>query len=253
MECIELKQLAEKILEITEVRLAVLESFPPQLQINVSGTVPTADWSNPRLEPHIHVQAPPDGIYGFDFVADPPKDVTAQVISSIEVTDIWENLPEDVKGVRIHALQNSKTVLLSIAKPDRQPNRYIFTDNEGVKRIVFFPEMPGPLDEGKPVAGSRLEYHGPEGQLTFRGDDIGQEQTVLGTLISVILKPNADVGGLDFALILPPVDLGGKAHQEFETVGVKIFSRGRMVKPAGPELTYEVVNLKGIAEDIPVL
>ena len=65
MECIELKQLAEKILEITEVRLAVLESFPPQLQINVSGTVPTAGSSNPRLEPHIHVQAPPDGIYEF--------------------------------------------------------------------------------------------------------------------------------------------------------------------------------------------
>ena len=100
------------------------------------------------------------------------------------MTDIWENLPEDVKRVRIHALQNSKTVLLSIAKPDRQPNRYIFTDNEGVKRIVFFPEMPGPLDEGKPVGEApRLEYHGAEGQLTFRGDDIRQEQTVLGTLI----------------------------------------------------------------------
>ena len=32
----------EKILEIIEVRLAVLESFPPQLQITASGTVPTA-------------------------------------------------------------------------------------------------------------------------------------------------------------------------------------------------------------------
>jgi hypothetical protein len=243
----------EKILEITEVRLAVLESFPPQLQITASGTVPTASWSNPRLKPHIHVQAPPDGVYGFDFVADPPKDATARVISSIEVTDVWENLPEDVKGVRVHALQNSKTVLLSIAKPDRQPNRYIFSDNEGVKRVVFFPEMPGPLDEGKPVAGSRLEYHGPEGQLTFRGDDIGQEQTVLGTLISVVLQPNADAGELDFALTLPPVHLGGEAKQEFKTVGIIVHSRGRVRNPAGAELTYEVIQLKGVAEDIPIL
>ena len=243
----------EKILEITEVRLTVLESFPPQLQINASGTVPTVSWSNPGLKPHIHVQAPPDGIYGFDFVADHPKDVTAQVTSSIEVTDVWENLPEDVKGVRIHALQNSKAVLLSIAEPDRQPNRYIFSDNEGVKRVVFFPEALGPLGEGRSLAGSQLEYHGPEGQLTFHGDDIRQEQTVLGTLISVVLQPNADAGELDFALTLPPVHLGGEAKQEFKTVGIIVHSRGRVRNPAGAELTYEVIQLKGVAEDIPIL
>ena len=253
MEYLKLKQLIEKILEITEVRLAVLESFPPQLQISASGTVPTAGWSDPQLKPHIHIQAPPDGIYGFDFVADPPEGVAAQVISAIEVTDVWENLPEGVKGVRIHASQNSKTALLDFGEPDRQPNRYVFSDSKGVKRIVFFPAALGLLGEGKSLAGPQLEYHGSEGQLTFRGDDIGQEQTVLGTLISVVLKPNADAGGLDLALVLPPVNLGGKAHQEFETVCFKIHSRGRVLEPAGPELTYGVVNLKGIAEDIPVL
>ncbi len=52
----------------------------------------------------------------------------------------------------------------------------------------------------------------------FRGDEIAQEQTVLGLVVSVVLKPNADAGGLDFALILPPVNLGGEAHQDFDTV-----------------------------------
>jgi hypothetical protein len=243
----------EKILEIIEVRLAVLESFPPQLQISASGTAPTQGWSNPRLKPHVHVQAPSDGIYSFDFVADPPEGAAAQVTSPIEVTDIWENLPEGVKGVRIHASQNLKTALLELGKPDRQPNRYTFSDNTSVKRVVFFPEALGPLGKGESLAVSQLEYYGPEGQLTFRGNDISQEQTVLGMLISVVLKPNADAGGLDFALVLPPVNLGGKAHQVFETVGFKIRSRGRLVKPAGSELTYEVVSLKGIAEDIPIL
>ena len=243
----------EKILEITEVRLAVLESSPPQLQINASGTVPTAGWSNPRLEPHIHVHVPPDGIYGFDFVADPPKEVTAQVISSIEVTDVWENLPEGVKGVRVHASRNSKTALLDFSKPDRQPNRYTFSDDESARRITFFPEMLGPLNEGESLAGSQFEYHGPEGQFIFHGDKISQEQTVLGTLISVVLRPNADAGGMNFALALPPVKLEGKAHQEFDTVGLKIRSKGRRVQQAGAELTYEAVNLKGVAEDIPVL
>ena len=62
----------EKILEITSVKLSVLESFPPKLKIDAFGTVPTGGWSNPKLIPHIHIQAPADGIYGFDFVADPP-------------------------------------------------------------------------------------------------------------------------------------------------------------------------------------
>ena len=71
----------EKILEVLEVELAILESFPPQLQITARGMVPTAGWTNPRLEPFIFIQPPPDGIYEFDFVADPPSGVAAQVIT----------------------------------------------------------------------------------------------------------------------------------------------------------------------------
>jgi hypothetical protein len=76
---------------------------------------------------------------------------------------------------------------------------------------------------------------------------------VLGLVVSVILKPNADAGGLDFALILPPVNLGGETHQEFDTLGIRIRSRGRLINPAGAELSYDVVPLKAVAEDIPVL
>jgi hypothetical protein len=45
-------------------------------QITASGTVPSAGWSNPQLAPYTYVQAPPDGIYDFDFVATPPKEFT---------------------------------------------------------------------------------------------------------------------------------------------------------------------------------
>jgi hypothetical protein len=244
----------EKILEVTEVKLAVLESFPPKLRIDALGKVPTGGWSNPRLKPHIHIQAPPDGIYGFDFVADPPAGPAVEIISPIEVTDIWENSPEGVKGVRIHAAQNSKTALVAGAgKPERQPNRFTLTDSSKGTRIVFFPGALTPLGTSESAAEAQLEYHGLEGQLVFRGDEITQEQTVLGLIVSVVLKPNADAGGLDFALILPPVNLGGEAHQDFDAVGIRIRSRGRLINPAGPELTYDVVQLKGTAEDIPVL
>ena len=244
----------EKILEVAEIELAVLESFPPKLRITASGTVPTGGWSNPKLDPYIYIQAPPDGIYDFNFVADPPEGVATQVISPIEAIFIMENLTSDVKGVRIHASQNTKTALLDDSgQPDRQPNRFTLSDRDKTTRIVFFPQALTPLGATEKPSDAQLEYHGVEGELVFRGDEISEEQTILGLLISVILRPNADAGGVDFALVLPPVNLGGEARQEFDTIGIKIRSRGRVINPIGAELTYEVLNLKGVAEDIPIL
>jgi hypothetical protein len=244
----------EKILEVAEIELAVLESFPPKLRITASGTVATGGWSNPKLDPYIYIQAPLDGIYDFNFVADPPEGVATQVISPIEATFIMENLTSDVKGVRIHASQNSKTALLDESgQSDRQPNRFTLSDRDKTTRIVFFPQALTPLGATEKPLDAQLEYHGVEGELVFRGDEISEEQTILGLLISVILRPNADAGGVDFALVLPPVNLGGEARQEFDTIGIKIRSRGRVINPIGAELTYEVLNLKGVGEDIPIL
>lgn len=247
-----------KILEVTQVELTVLESFPPQLRIAASGTVPTAGWCGPRLVPYIYIQPPPDRIYDFDFVADPPEGSAAQVISPIDAVYVWKDSPKRLKGVRIHASQNSKTALLETGKPDpeqpdRQPNRFTLIDCEGIKRAIFFPRALTPLGASESTADAQLEYNGTEGQFVFRGDEIDRQQTVLGSLVSVTLQPDADAGGLDFALVLPPVNLGDDARQEFETMGIKIRSRGRVIDPAGAGLTYEVLKLKGVAEDIPIL
>lgn len=243
----------EKILEVTGVQLEVLESFPPKLRITASGTVRTGGWSNPALMPHIHIQPPPDGIYGFDFVANPPEEVATQVISPIEVTDRWENLPEDVKGVRIHASNNSETALLDRGETGREPNRFIFNDCDST-RIEFFPQALTPLGTSETPGEASLEYTGPEGHAIFRGEQITQQETVLGSLISVTLRTNiADEGNLDLALVLPPVDLGGEARQEFATLGILIRGLGFVADRSGAQLKYEILELKGTAEYIPVL
>ena len=244
----------EKIREVVEMKLAVLESFPPKLQIAASGTVPTGGWSNPELTPFINIQAPPDGIYDFDFRADPPEGFAAEVISPIHADYVWDNFPKELKGVRVNASQNLQTALLdNSGQHGRQPNRFTLKGCDNHTHIVFFPKIFMPLGTGKSPADSQLEYDGAEGHLIFRGEEVSREETVLGSIISVILRPDADAGGLDFALVLPPVSLGSEAHQAFETVGIKIRSRGRMTKPAGAELAYEVLALKGVAEDIPIL
>lgn len=103
----------EIILEIAEVNLFVLKSFPSQLQIVASGIAPTSGWSNPQLVPYTYVQAPPDGIYDFDFMATPPQDIVAEVITPIRAQYIWPIFPQELSGVRIHTSTNSQVVLLN--------------------------------------------------------------------------------------------------------------------------------------------
>lgn len=104
----------ESVQEVTEVNLGVLESFPPQLKITALGTVTTAAWTNPQLLPRIYIQAPPDDIYEFDFVANPPEGTAAQVVTPIQATYVWQSLPTGLKGVRIHAATNEQVALFEI-------------------------------------------------------------------------------------------------------------------------------------------
>lgn len=110
-------QTQKSILEVTDVSLLVLKSFPPQLQIAASGTVSTSGWSNPALVPFNYIQAPPDGIYDFEFVATPPQDVAAQVITPIAANYIWKTFPQELEGVRIHSSTNSKVALFNTPVP----------------------------------------------------------------------------------------------------------------------------------------
>jgi hypothetical protein len=97
----------QKILEVTKVNVVSTRSLPPILKITATGTVPTAGWANPQLVPYTYIQAPPDGIYDFDFVADPPEDIVAQVVTPIQANYQWRNSPAGLKGIRIHASTNS--------------------------------------------------------------------------------------------------------------------------------------------------
>ncbi|HEY0679586.1 MAG TPA: hypothetical protein VGD17_14980 [Chitinophagaceae bacterium] len=97
-----------KILEVQMVELTVYKTFPPTLAIDAYGVVPTPGYKNPRLIPWIYIQPPPDGIWDFDFIADEPDGIVPQVLSPISATYYWAAYPQDLKGVRIHAVLNSK-------------------------------------------------------------------------------------------------------------------------------------------------
>ena len=258
----------EKVLEVLDVELFVLKNHPPKLRITASGNILGKGWTNPRLEPVVFIQPPPDGIYDFDFVADPPhQEPATDAITPIGVVHLWDPLPPGAKGVRIHVKHDSKKALLGNSEhpernsslgnsqhPKRNPSRFTFVDQEGVKRVVFFPQALGPLGAKEKPQEVSLEYTGPEGHFVFRGAQITQQQTVVGALISVNFRSGAaDEPSLDFALVLPPVELGEELRQDFKTMGILIHGRGFVVDHTGAQFTYETVNLEGIAEYIPVL
>ncbi len=105
-----------KILEIIEIKLAILESFPPKLKISVKGKVGSTGWENPRLIPYRYITEPQNGVWEFDFVAQDPSSetgvITVPTLTDIETIYIWENYPEDiVRGVRVYASTNSISVM----------------------------------------------------------------------------------------------------------------------------------------------
>jgi hypothetical protein len=129
-----------------------------------------------------------------------------------------------------------------------QVYRFTFTDTQSNDiHIVFLPQI---------LRGDRkipqLDYQGAEGKFTFRGKQIKQQPSNLGLLVSVTLKINADGGGLDFAFVLPSVDLAGQKSQDFETIAIATTRSQKIVaNHVGTEFIYKVLTLKGVAEKLP--
>jgi hypothetical protein len=95
----------EKIYQAGDITLRILKSNPPQLMISAEGTASSLGFTNPQL---IKVKnSPNDGIYEFDFVATPPSKTAAQVLSPIAAFFVLSPMPDDFRGVKINARNNS--------------------------------------------------------------------------------------------------------------------------------------------------
>jgi hypothetical protein len=123
----------EKIMKVSSVKLQIWKSKPPMLEIDCQGVVTTTGWTNGQLAPYYYIMPPQDGIYEFDFVADPPKEMALQVLTPISARFVWPSFPEDLKGVRIYSKTND-----IVAKLSRETNE-ISLD---VKRMGTTEEQP---------------------------------------------------------------------------------------------------------------
>jgi hypothetical protein len=120
-----------------------------------------------------------------------------------------------------------------------EPNNYTF---KGKDIEVHYSAT---SKNGEPL----MSYRDSEREVRARGKEIRQEQTELGTLVTLTLAPDADAGQLDFTLVLPRAVLGNNGD------AVRLVTEGlitrtmlppRLAIASGRQLqTYRVVRMKG--------
>jgi hypothetical protein len=101
--------MSELVREIVEVNAAIDgEEVNPLLIVEVEGLAPTLGWTNVRLDPHVYITPPDDGVQDFDLVGDRPAPGPSGAADALtEVEGGWEGPLQDwVIGVRIHAIDN---------------------------------------------------------------------------------------------------------------------------------------------------
>jgi hypothetical protein len=129
---------------------------------------------------------------------------------------------------------------------DLGANEFTFSGDR--TSITYFPSTPGPIIIGH--EGGELRYEGPEGTFTFFGKQINRLDSPLGTLLTVTLQPNPDVGRIDITVLVPKVfGVTRESPLTFGTVAIKTTSRGFVTGP-GVGLTYDVLPLVGQAKDV---
>jgi hypothetical protein len=125
----------ELIYSVTSVHLSLNKKIPPDLVIDAHGQTRTNNWTDPELQPWVYIQPPPDGVYDFNFVAQPPRDHSNPVITDVQAQYVWEDLPDHVRGIRVHSETNSETAWL---RPCQTCRLIDFEEAE----VVFLPGVP---------------------------------------------------------------------------------------------------------------
>ena len=121
-------------------------------------------------------------------------------------------------------------------------NQFTFTGDR--TRISYETQTPIPNQ------GPLVKYQGPEGDDTFTGDQVTCLDSALGTLLTVVLRPNADAGAINITVLVPEAfGVTRDSPVTFGTIAIKTTGRGFINTP-GVELTYDVLPLVGQASQV---
>ena len=97
----------------------------------------------------------------------------------------------------------------------------------------------------------QLSYSGPEGELSFSGNEIETLPSALGTEVTVTLDVVPDLHTIALTLLLPGFRLPADSDEEFDTLAIKSTHPTTIAgPPEGPDQTYEAIALHGVAKAV---
>jgi hypothetical protein len=83
------------------------------LEMQATGSVPSAGYSQVGFLKRINAAPPKDGVYEVDAVADKPTAPAAQVVTPVDVKGAWADYPkEHLKGIKVFSKSNSVVAML---------------------------------------------------------------------------------------------------------------------------------------------
>jgi hypothetical protein len=121
------------------------------------------------------------------------------------------------------------------------PNLYELTGADGIQ-ITYTPSD----SNGKPD----LNYADATRGLSFNGDQVAIQESLLGNLVTVFLVRTVDSGSTTLTVLVPGVSLETTASQPIETIGIiteNLFSVLEMHTPRQTQV-YSVITLQGSAQ-----
>jgi hypothetical protein len=97
----------------------------------------------------------------------------------------------------------------------------------------------------------QLSYKGPEGELSFSGEEIESDTGTLATEITVTLDTVPDLHTITFTVLLPSFNMPEEGDSEFDTIAIKTTNRTTIAgPPKGAAQSYEAVTMHGLAKSV---
>ncbi|MDG1332296.1 MAG: hypothetical protein P8P74_08190 [Crocinitomicaceae bacterium] len=120
----------ERIYKVEKVQITYLKSNPPKLAIVVEGVASSSGWTEIELRPL--VTGPDKGIFQFELVGLPPKGISLPVLTPVQTTYIFDEIPPIFDGVIVFAKTNH--ILIRSERTDS--NAANFEDAIPVPKII---------------------------------------------------------------------------------------------------------------------
>jgi hypothetical protein len=128
----------QQIYSIEGLKVSLIKTNPPILLLRVSGLTLTSGWKNGQLILKSSRADIINGLWKFDFVADPPTGIYLNVLSPIEAIYEFTHVPEKKIQILVSGTSNSKDMYHGKEENPVLPKKGLIDSNEEIRYSIGY-------------------------------------------------------------------------------------------------------------------